>query len=422
MLNKKIKMSDKKIGILILGTFTAQLITIAVTPILSRIYTPEDFGVFAIIFSISGILSTFIGGRYEVAIVQPRKISKSLNLALISSIGMILSTIFLIIIYLFFEENILKLTKFENSFLLYSPLIALFIGLFNILNMLNTKLENYKSIAIAKILKSITQNFLPIILACFSVNSINLLIGYFGGFFATYFTLMKKEFLQRLFSNHVSVKNLFSVLKEYKNFPLLSAPASLVNTISQQLPFIFIYYIGGEAINGFYFLASRIISIPVTLIGVSFGQVFYKEVTSRLNDKTPLMPLLIDSIKKLLIIAIPFFLLIFLLSPYFFPILFGQDWVDSGKIAQYLGFIFVIKFVVSTTSHVLSIKEYLFRGSIWKYLYFSTSIILYYFAYLYQIEFYNFLALLVIHEYLLYSIYFYLILISVKENDKKLIV
>ena len=134
-------MSDKKIGILILGTFVAQLITIGVTPILPRIYSPEDFGIFAIIFSISGILSTFIGGRYEVAIVQPRKISKSLNLALISALVMILSTIFLIIIYLFFEQNILKLTNFGNRLLLYSALIALFIGLFNILNMLNTKLE-----------------------------------------------------------------------------------------------------------------------------------------------------------------------------------------------------------------------------------------------------------------------------------------
>ena len=212
-------------------------------------------------------------------------------------------------------------------------------------------------------------------------------------------------------------QKIFFYTKEYKDFPLLSAPASLVDTISQQLPFIFIYYIGGEAVNGFYFLASRIISIPVTLIGVSFGQVFYKEVTSRLNNKTRLMPLLIDSIKKLLIVSIPFFLLIFFLSPYAFPILFGQEWVEAGKIAQYLGCIFVIKFVVSTTSHILSIKEYLYRGSFWKYIYFLTSIFLYYFSYLYQIEFYKFLTLLVIHEYLLYSIYFYLIFISVKEND-----
>lgn len=410
-------MSDKKIGILILGTFVAQLITIGVTPILSRIYSPEDFGIFAIIFSISGILSTFIGGRYEVAIVQPRKISKSLNLALISALVMILSTIFLIIIYLFFEQNILKLTNFGNRLLLYSPLIALFIGLFNILNMLNTKLENYKSIAIAKIIKSITQNFLPIILSFFSLSPINLLISYFCGFIATYFTLMKKKFLQRQYFNDISLKNLFSVSKEYKNFPLLSAPSSLVDTVSQQLPFIFIYYIAGEAVNGFYFLASRIISIPVTLIGISFGQVFYKEVTLRLNNKTPLMPLLINSIKKLLIISIPFFLLIFFLGPHAFPILFGQEWGEAGKIAQYLGCIFVIKFVVSTTSHILSIKEYLFRGSSWKYIYFLTSIFLYYFSYLYQVEFYKFLTLLVIHEYLLYSYYFYLIFISVKEND-----
>ena len=68
------------VAILIFGTAIAQLITIGFTPILSRIYTPEDFGVFAIIFSISSILSSIIGGRYEIAIVQPKEKFESLNL------------------------------------------------------------------------------------------------------------------------------------------------------------------------------------------------------------------------------------------------------------------------------------------------------------------------------------------------------
>ena len=82
--------------------------------------------------------------------------------------------------------------------------------------------------------------------------------------------------------------------------------------------------------NGFYFLASRIISIPVTLIGISFGQVFYKEVTLRLNNKTPLMPLINQFNQRIVqIISIPFFLVIFFLGPHAFPILFGQEWGEA---------------------------------------------------------------------------------------------
>ena len=76
-------MSNKKVAILIFGTSVAQLITIGFTPLLSRIYNPDDFGLFAIIFDISSIISTVIGGRYEIALVQPENDRESLNLSLI---------------------------------------------------------------------------------------------------------------------------------------------------------------------------------------------------------------------------------------------------------------------------------------------------------------------------------------------------
>ena len=115
------------------------------------------------------------------------------------------------------------------------------------------------------------------------------------------------------------------------------------------------------------------------------------------------------------------FILIYFLSPTIFPFIFGEEWKESGNIAQYLGCIFLIQFVVSTLSQILLIKNFIKRGSFWKYLYFLTSIILYSFAYFYKMEFYTFLTFLVIHEYILYLIYFYFIFISVKENDQRLI-
>ena len=98
MLNK-LNNSNKNIVILVGGTLTAQLITIFLTPVLSRIYRPEDFGIFAIFFSMTGIISIMIGGRYEVAIVQPKKDNEAMSLASISFTLMFLSTILLTLIF-----------------------------------------------------------------------------------------------------------------------------------------------------------------------------------------------------------------------------------------------------------------------------------------------------------------------------------
>lgn len=415
-------MSNKKVAILIFGTSVAQLITIGFTPLLSRIYNPDDFGLFAIIFGISSIISTVIGGRYEIALVQPENDRESLNLSFISAMSMIFFTSIFTLFIIFFENQLNQILNINKDIIILIPLMSFFIGLFNILNMLNTRFELYKSIAFAKISRSVIQNLLPVILSFSFISSKNLIIGYISGFIVTYIVLLKNRFYQILFSKYLSLKHLFYLMKKYKDFPLYSAPASLVDSISQQLPLIFIFYIGGELMNGLYFLAARLISIPTSLIGVSFGQVFYKDVTTYINSNKPIMPLLTNAIKKLSLIAVPIFILIYFLSPTIFPIIFGEEWKESGNIAQYLGSIFLIQFIVSTLSQILLIKNFIKRGSFWKYLYFSTSIILYSFAYFYQMEFYTFLTFLVLHEYLLYLIYFYLIFISVKENDQRLII
>ncbi len=411
---------NKNIAILVGGTFTAQLITIFLTPVLSRIYKPEDFGIFAIFFSITGIISIMIGGRYEVAIVQPKNDNEAMSLVSISSALMFLSTIFLTLIFYLIDGDIFSRNNLDKTIFLFIPLMSLLIGIFNILNILNTRFENYKSISIAKILRAIFQNIIPIILSFFTIHTLNILIGYLGGFIATYITLIKKEFLDKKILSGISKKTILLNVNKYKVFPLFNAPSSIANKITHNLPFIFILFIGGEAINGLYFLAARLISIPTTLIGESFSQVFYRDISRKINENNKILPFLKDSIKKLFFLAFPIFIAIFFLSPKFFPLFLGDEWRESGYIAQYLGFIFLIQFIVSSVSQLLSIKKFVLKGALWKYIYLISSIALYFCAYFFEIDFYTFLTLLVIHEYILYSIYFLLIYNAAYEHDSAL--
>ena len=60
----------KHVLTLISGTSVAQFIPIAISPILTRIYTPEDFSVLGIYISIAIILSEITTGKFELAVMN----------------------------------------------------------------------------------------------------------------------------------------------------------------------------------------------------------------------------------------------------------------------------------------------------------------------------------------------------------------
>jgi O-antigen/teichoic acid export membrane protein len=66
---------------LMTGTTIAQSIPVAITPILTRLYTPEDFGLLAVFVALTAILGSIANGRYELAIMHPEKDEESINIA-----------------------------------------------------------------------------------------------------------------------------------------------------------------------------------------------------------------------------------------------------------------------------------------------------------------------------------------------------
>ncbi|RTZ49712.1 hypothetical protein EJ377_05215 [Chryseobacterium arthrosphaerae] len=78
----------KNVAVVMTGTAVSQLIAIAVTPILTRNYTPEDFGYYTTFIAIYTVLCSFATGKYERVIL----LSKNENdIVVVSSLGMAIS-------------------------------------------------------------------------------------------------------------------------------------------------------------------------------------------------------------------------------------------------------------------------------------------------------------------------------------------
>jgi len=158
MLNKLKPKSEFSRNVLTLmtGTTIAQAIPIAISPILTRIYTPEDFGLFALYISIALLFATAATGRYELAIMLPKKESDAVNIVFLSLLITLIITLLTLFIVFFFNQSITNILGNQDisSWLYFIPFTVFFMGLYQSLNYWNNRKKEYKRLAISRVVQS----------------------------------------------------------------------------------------------------------------------------------------------------------------------------------------------------------------------------------------------------------------------------
>ena len=349
---------NKNVLILSGGTVIAQILPIAVSPILSRLYSPSDFGVLALFVSITSIVSVIANGRYELAIMLPEKDEDAINVAAVGFIFNILVSFIFFLVVLIFKNPLLSLLKAESlSFWIYlAPLTVFFIGLFTILNYTNNRFKLYKDMSKATIMKGIAVSSIQLILGFFKTGPTGLISG----------DIISRAFANtKLFFNikntgllkEIKKEKIKELAKRYSNFPKYSMWGALLNTSGYQITNILIGAFFGSYYLGQYYMAFRILGIPSVFIGTAISQVYFKQSTEEVQKTGKAINTFKSTLRKLLIISIPIFLIIFILVKPLFPIIFGKEWKDAGLYAMILAPFFGIKFISSSLSMTIIIYE-----------------------------------------------------------------
>ena len=88
----------KNILILLRGSALAQFIPLLISPLVARLYSPQEFGVLALFTSISTIFGSVINGRYEQALVLVESEKEAKHVTILSILISFIASIFLFII------------------------------------------------------------------------------------------------------------------------------------------------------------------------------------------------------------------------------------------------------------------------------------------------------------------------------------
>jgi len=375
MINKLKPKSEFSRNVLTLmtGTTMAQAIPIAISPILTRIYTPEDFGLFALFMSMAFILSVMATGRYEMAIMLPKKEEDARTIVLLSIlINSVISSVLLLIVGVFNKQITALIGKEEISPWLYVvPLTVFLLGLFKSLNFWNNRGKKYKNIALSQIAQSGTTAGSNLSFGFFGYSSIGLIIGNIVGHLFS-IAILGRDFLKS--KVEFDKLKIIALAKKYRFFPKFSVPSGLINVSSKEIPKIIIANILEMKVLGFLSLAQRMMVAPIALFSSSIQQVFFQSATKEYKAHGNAEALYKSTRNKLFLIAIVPFVLLYIFAVDIFTIVFGEAWAEAGEIVQILVPFYFVYFVAAPLNIMFIVAEKQKLEMQWQIIFFVFSI------------------------------------------------
>lgn len=362
---------------LITGTGLAQAIPIAISPILTRLYTPEDFGVFGLYLAIATILVVTVTGRYELAILLPKSDRDAINiLALSILLSLIVSLVLLVFIFIFDTEISTLLNTPEISFWLYwIPLSTALMGVYQTLNYWSNRKSHYKRLAISRTFQSAataaTQLSIPSIISGVG----GLVGGQLIGHTVSSIVLGKQVLSED--KNHlgkVSRVRMRLMARKYRKFPKFLILAHSFNTASSQVPVMLLTSFFSSSITGFYVLTQRVMGAPTTLVARAIQDVFRQEAAHAYIHKGECRQVYVNTLKKLLILSVLPSVVFLFAAPSLFALVFGESWRIAGEYAQILTPVFFLRFVTSPLSAMFMIAEKQKLDLIWQVVLFTLTV------------------------------------------------
>ena len=334
---------------LALGSGAGKLIALAAMPILTRLYTPEDFGALAVFTTLVALLVPIATLRYVIALPLPRHDGTAMNL-LVLSLGLMtgLTALFtLVIAYL--GEPLLTALSME-VLVPFWWLIALAIfgaAAYETLSMWATRKRAYKLIAQTNITQNAAGAGVKILLGLIALQPLGLLIGQVAAQ-SVGITRIMRNLREDLVANtrHIRLYRISLVARKYIAFPLWRVPSQFALIFSMQAPILFVAALYSAEIVGQFSLATAVIAAPAGLIGINTARAFYAEASALGRNRTAeIRAMFLSVIKRLAIASLIPMVILFLFGEVIFSLVFGADWAIAGSFSQALSIYIFFQFI-----------------------------------------------------------------------------
>lgn len=358
----------KNIIILLSGTVIAQSINIITTPLVTRLYSPEEYGTFSLYSSVASFFTIIATGRYELAIVLPKKEKDALSLVVLCFLITFGLSIFFLLI-LFIMKSLVSFTL--NTWMFLIPVSIFATGIMQTFYYWHNRFGNYKSMSISRINQSIVGNIMRLFLGWNGASGLGLIFSQILGLLSSavyLLTAFLRDYpLGSRFYKRINCTQIFRVLRAYKDMPIYNSLHALIDMAKLNgISILFSVYYGSHVL-GVYAFTMQMIQSPLGIIGTAISRVYIQKATQLFNANQSITNLLLKVVIRLSLISIFIFVPLIIFGEEIFSFVFGEEWREAGIYSEILApwiFITFITSPISQTTIILNKQKVAFFYSL----------------------------------------------------------
>lgn len=347
----------RSVGVLAGGTAFAQALSVLALPILTRLYTPADFSVLAVYTSALAMIAVVACLRLEIAVPMPERDEDAANILVLAlTFSAVFSFATGIAIYLF-PDRVIALLR-QPAFSPYMWLLPIGVWLassYAAFQFWASRKKRFLIIAKTRMMQAVGGSGTQLILGWAGIAPLGLLLGHMFSSGAGLLGLgrqAQKDILPCV--GAINRSNLRRMLREYSRFPKYSTLDALANSVGIQLPVIIIAALAVGPDAGYLMLATRVMAAPMALIGGAVSQVYLSRAADELRSGT-LDIFTADVLKGLIRTGFGPLLVVGIIAPTAFSIIFGKDWTRAGDLVAWMTPWFALQFLSSPISMVMHV-------------------------------------------------------------------
>ncbi len=349
---------SKHVSTLVAGQIVVHAFAFLALPLITHFYPAENIGAYSFFMALYMVFTTLGTGRYEAAIIVEESDKESVNLWSLATLMSVLSSFLLLLFLLFFYEESLQLLKVNQLgiYILWLPLTVFFGALIRNTQFYFNKYKGYKTITLSDIVKSGTNSIGAILLGWFKFVSGGLILANLAAHTIAFVWLLIKlpqQFFHSLKEVHFSA--LTSIGKKYQNYLTLYTLSGALSAVLTNGTPLFIVFFFTEKTAGYYFMAEKVVGLPIGLVVAAIAKVFYQRATEIFReDKTAFLEFTRNIQRKMLWVLLPLLVTLSFVGPYIFEWL-GSEWKQAGEMIKYFALLVLINNLVSPVASIANI-------------------------------------------------------------------
>jgi O-antigen/teichoic acid export membrane protein len=346
-------------GLVVAGTLIAQVLPLLFYPIFTRLFTPADFGTFAIISMIATPLAIIASGAYEQAFLLVKSERATANLfrfILLRCLAILLLGLLLLLA----SRDVIALALADptlRTWLIFVPLISLGQVIYNCTSEWLVRERAFRGLTLNRISQSFTLSLSKLAFGFGGWIGGGLVLGELLGRTLYMGSTYHRVWREPLSCNPANWRRVAAMGRRYRGFPRLMVPDQLINTFGGSIHVLAVGYAFGPTELGYVSLLFSALYLPVTVISSSVKDVFRQRASVDYARTGNCRPLYVKLLWPIALLGVVGFGILYFISPWVFIFVFGDEWAPVGEYARILIPMFFCNFVAMSLGGVLVLAQ-----------------------------------------------------------------